>query len=86
VEHQLVDVHELSDIRDELSSLKTELFTREESMKAELGMMRTRVKEDLAELQSGLRRTVAAHEQLAAHRLLEMEQTLRARASGSLLF
>lgn len=55
-------------------------------MKAELGMMRVRVKEDLAELQSGLRRTVAAHEQLAAHRLLEMEQTLRARASGSLLF
>lgn len=87
VEHQLVDVHELAEIRDELSSLKTELISREESMKAELGMMRVRVKEDLAELKTGLRRTVAAHEQLAAHRLMEMEQTIRSRTSGeSLIF
>jgi hypothetical protein len=85
VEHQLVDVHELSEIRDELSTLKTELITREESMKAELGMMRTRVKEDLAELKNGLRRTVAAHEQLAAHRLMEMEQTIRARNGDGII-
>jgi len=82
VEHQLVDVHELAEIRDELSSLKTELISREETMKAELGMMRVRVKEDLAELKTGLKRTVAAHEQLAAHRLMEMEQTIRSRTSG----
>lgn len=86
VEHQLVDVHELAEIRDELSTLKTELINREESMKTELGIMRARVKEDLAELKIGLRRTVAAHEQLAAHRLMEMEQTIRARTSGVLMF
>jgi len=84
VEHQLVDVHELAEIREELSTLKTELITRDEARKAELGVIRARFKEDLADLRTGLRRSVAAHEQLAAHRLMEMEQTIRIR--GGMLF
>jgi len=87
VEHQLVDVHELSEIQDELSSLKTELINREEAMRAELTVIRARVHDDLAEIRSGLRRSVAAHEQLAAHRLMEMEQTIRSRTTaGPLMF
>jgi len=83
VEHQLVDVHELAEIKDELSTLRTELITREEARKAELGVLRARFKEDIADLKMGFRRSVAAHEQLAAHRLMEMEQTIRIRG-GSL--
>jgi len=86
VEHQLVDVHELAEIQGELSSLKTELINREEAMRAELTVIRARVHDDLAEIRSGLRRSVAAHEQLAAHRLMEMEQTIRARTPGALMF
>jgi len=85
VEHQLVDVHELAEVHDELSSLKTELINREEAMKAELTVIRARVHEDLAELKNGLRKSVAAHEQLAAHRLMEMEQTIRARTTSAVL-
>lgn len=81
VEHQLVDVHELAEIQDELTSLKTELINREEAMRAELTVIRARVQDDLAEIRSGLRRSVATHEQLAAHRLMDMEKTIRSRTT-----
>jgi len=79
VEHQLVDVHELAEIRDELTTLRGELLSREEARKSELSLISTRFQEDMDSLKKGLRRTVAAHEQLAAHRLMEMEQAIRIR-------
>jgi len=85
VEHQLVDVHELSEIRDELSSFQSELMRREEARKAEIGVIRARVKEELTDLRTGLHRSIAAHEQLAAHRLMEMEQTIRVRTNAGLM-
>lgn len=77
VEHQLVDVHELEEIRDELTELKTELISREEARKAELSDMRARFKDDLADIKARFTTSVAAHEQQAAHRLMEMEQTIK---------
>lgn len=84
VEHQLVDIHELSDIKDELSSLKTELVAREEARQNELGAIRVQFQEEIADLRMDLKQSVADYEQLAAHRLMEMEQTMRIR--GGLLF
>lgn len=77
VEHQLVEVHELAEIKDELCTLKDELISREEARKQELSVMRARVKEDLADIKARFANSVSAHEQFAASRLMEMEQSVK---------
>jgi len=86
VEHQLVDVHELAGIRDELSSLKTELLSREEARQAELQVLQSRLYQELADLQSCLKKVVSSHGERTVRRIVELEQGLRGRASVSNMY
>jgi len=82
VEHQLVDVHELAEIRDELSDLKSELLSREEARHAELKVLQARLNQELAELRGRLEQSVTSHSERTFRRIFEIEQGLRGRVGS----
>jgi len=83
VENQLVDVHELAEIRDELHGLKSELLSREEARHAELKHLQMRINHELSDLRGRLVQSVNSHGERTGRRVMEIEQGLRGRAASS---